>query len=263
MNELATPLLTRKQRYLWTLGNLLMFAGMYVLVYVGGLYAQEAYYRAAARGDSDLPLPLEAAVETLPAHDPQAMLRAPQPFQAPELNIASTQPVDLPVQPVDHSTITRIQIPSIDVDSKVVEVGWTVQDGATVWQVAKFAVGHHQGSANPGAGDNIVMAGHVGGAGPVFARLIEVEPGAHVVLYAEGQQYVYVVQDVVRVQEVGVSDEQRLRNAAYMHPTETEMVTLITCWPAAGPHAFDQRIIVQAVPFSSTQSQTIHSWSLR
>jgi hypothetical protein len=34
-----------------------------------------------------------------------------------------------------------------------------------IWQVAEYAVGQHRGSANPGEGDNIVLAGHVGGFG--------------------------------------------------------------------------------------------------
>ncbi len=246
------------RRWSWTLGNLLMFAGLYLLLYVGGVYADEAYLRAASRGDSTLPLPVAAVVETVPASAPEA-------FIAPNLNVASTAPLAGPGTTTNHSAVSRLVIPKINVDSKVVEVGWSMQDDVAVWQVAKFAVGHHQGSANPGEGDNIVLAGHVGGAGPVFADLIKLEPGDQVLLYSGGQEYLYVVRENLRVQEVGVPDEQRIKNAEYMHPTGSEVVTLITCWPPAGPNAFDQRVIIRAEPFQSAiQAEAAStSWTLQ
>ncbi|HEY1012472.1 MAG TPA: sortase [Herpetosiphonaceae bacterium] len=253
------------RRLAWTLGNLLMLAGCYLLVYVGGVYADEAYGRAAARGDSALPLAVAAPIDPAPAGDPLAGAAA---FVAPNLNAAA---LPVPAAPQPHvSSVTRIEIPSIGVDSKVVEVGWDlVDDGAggqaAVWQVAKFAVGQHRGSANPGEGGNVVMAGHVGGAGPVFARLIELKPGDQLTLNSRGQQYLYVVRESLRLQEIGAADEERLANAAYMDPTPEEMVTLITCWPATGPDAFDQRIVVRAVPFSAAApiDSAVSNWGVR
>ena len=46
-----------RQRLIWTLGNLLMFTGIYLLFYVGGVYVQIDYQRLAARGDNDLDVP--------------------------------------------------------------------------------------------------------------------------------------------------------------------------------------------------------------
>lgn len=231
----------RPHQISWTLGNLLMFAGLYLLLYVGGIYADEAYNRVAARGDNNLPLPV-AVIENVAESAPQA-------FIAPDLGAITTSSA-APAQP-HQSTVTRLVIPRIEVDNKVIEVGWTVENEVAVWQVAKYAVGQHKGSANPGEGGNIVMAAHVAGSAPVFHRLIEVVPGDQVIVYSAGQQYLYVVRDIQRVQEVGVSDEQRLANAAYMNPTDEEVVTLITCWPPTGPNAFDQRIVVRAVPFTT------------
>ncbi|MBM7846048.1 sortase [Herpetosiphon giganteus] len=239
----------------WTLGNCLLFCGMYLLLYVGGMYADDFYNQQAARGDSTLPL----AAPIIATPEPE--LGA---FQAPNLN--ANQPSDQPIanMPSDHSSISRIQIPRIDVDQKVIEVGWELIDGVATWQVAKYAVGHHQGSANPGEPSNIVLAGHVGGSAPVFDRLIETQPGDQIVLYSNGQQYLYVVQSNERVQEVGVSAEQRLTNAAYMNPTADETITLITCWPPTGPNAFDQRIIVRAVPYTSALEHPAGSnWQMR
>lgn len=248
------------QRIAWTCGNLFMLIGLLLLAYVGGTYADDAYNRSAARGDSDLPLPV-ALVEDVRQDSPQA-------FIAANLNSAAQPPSDSPAAPAQphQSTVSRIQIPQIGVDSKVIEVGWTVENEVAVWQVAKYAVGQHRGSANPGEGSNTVLAGHVGGSAPVFQRLIEVVPGDQVILTSAGQQFLYVVREVQRVQEVGVSDEQRLANAAYMDPTAEEMVTIITCWPPAGPNAFDQRIVVRAVPYANptvASDTSGASWNLR
>jgi sortase A len=245
------------QRITWTLGNILMYAGIYLLLYVGGVYADDAYNRAAARGDNDLPLPV---VEDVAASAPQA-------FIAPNLNAgAAASPANAAATAAHQSSVSRLVIPKIDVDNKVIEVGWTVENEVAIWQVAKYAVGQHKGSANPGEGGNIVMAGHVGGSAPVFHRLIELVPGDQIVVYSAGQQYLYVVRDTQRVQEVGVSNEQRLANASYMDPADEEMVTLITCWPPTGPNAFDQRIVVRAVPFATEADVDLDSganWGLR
>lgn len=168
------------------------------------------------------------------------------------------------------ATISRLVIPSIGVDSKVVEVGWEVveQNGqqVAVWQVAEYAVGQHRGSANPGDGDNIVMAGHVGGYGKVFKDLYYVQPGDAITVYSAGEQYLYVVQERLVVDEEGVSAEQRGANARYIESTGAEMVTLVTCWPATGPNKYSQRVIVRATPYrvdAAGQAPLLTQWSVR
>lgn len=258
----------RRAKLLWTLGNLFMLVGVVLLLYVGGIYSQAEYERYAARGDTDLPAP--AAV--VPQIDQE-----PAPFTAPILSSANSS---LPsgqvvgavpdVNPVHQSTITRVSIPSINVDSKVVEVGWEVQQlggqDVAVWQVAEYAVGQHRGSANPGEGTNIVLAGHVGGYGKVFKDLFYVKPGDQITLYSAGQQYLYTVDQRLLVTEEGVSAEQHAANAQLIAPTENEVVTLVTCWPPKGPDKFTQRVVVRARPFNAHftgQSATQSSWAIR
>ncbi|HMO59027.1 MAG TPA: sortase [Roseiflexaceae bacterium] len=243
----ATP----RARVMWTLGNLLMLVGVVIIAYLGGLAAHQEYQRYAARGDTEAPAPRDVS----PVIVEEA---APLPFIAPLLNsppaaagrVVSELPVDRFAQP---SSITRIAIPSIDLDSKVVEVGWDVveQEGrqVAVWQVAEYAVGHHRGSANPGDAENIVLAGHVGGYGKVFKDLIELQPGDRITIYSGDQQYLYTVSEQHMLLEEGVSEEQRAANAAYIAPGGSEMLTLVTCWPDTGPERFNYRIIVRAVPF--------------
>jgi sortase A len=255
-----------RAKLMWTLGNLCMLIGIVLLLYIGGVYTQASYGRYAARGDTDAPAPVAVA---------DAPNAEPAPFTAPVLTTASTDGQVVGAVPdaaraTHQSTVTRLVIPSINVDSKVVEVGWEVveQNGqqAAVWQVAKYAVGQHQGSANPGEGDNIVLAGHVGGYGKVFKDLYYVKPGDQITIYSAGQQYLYTVQEWLVLQEDGVAPEQRAANAQYVAPVGNEVVTLVTCWPASGPDKFTQRVIVRAAPFEAAgaiQMQTQSSWTMR
>jgi sortase A len=241
-------------RILWTLGNLFMLIGVVLLVYVGGVYVQADYDRYAARGDTDLPAPVAVSA---PAED------EPAPFTAPVLNAGSgitsegqvVSAVPDSAQMAKSPTVTRVAIPSIGVDSKVVEVGWDVEQQGdqqvAIWQVAKYAVGQHRGSANPGQGGNVVLAGHVGGYGKVFKDLFYVKPGDQITLYSNGQQYLYTIQQRLLVTEEGVSPEQHATNAQLIAPTDHEVVTLISCWPPKGRDRFTQRVVVQAIPFAA------------
>lgn len=262
---LPLPRAVRSRRSALMLGNLCLLAGIYLLLYVGGLYATEEYNRLAARGDSDLPPLAAPAVAAPPAPSIQEPVPSlmpqeaePAPFQLPVLRETGQAVGSVPVEPaIAPSTISRIVIPSIKVDSKVLEVGWTVQeqDGQqmAVWDVAKYAVGHHRGSANPGAGGNVVLAGHVGGYGRVFRDLYYVRPGDQITLYSAGQQFLYVVEERLLVTEEGMSAEQRAENARYIGAYSYEGVTLVTCWPASGPDKFTQRVIVRARPYATEQ----------
>ncbi len=234
-----------RRSLLWGLSNLLILAGLFLLLYVGGLYLFPIG-RAALR-------PSPPPARRAPALDVPALPGStPTPSPAlPVLNWDRPEISPLPTsRPLWHSEVLRIVIPAIGVDSPVVAVGWHVEEVGgqvmTVWDVARYAVGHHQGSGNPGEGTNIVLAGHSGGYGGVFRRLVEVQPGDEVMLYTAGGQYLYVVEEVLLLKEAGVPMEDRLNNARYMAPTEEERLTLITCWPV---HIYDHRVIVLAHPY--------------
>ncbi len=256
--------LSQRAKVLWTLGNLFMLIGIVLLLYVGGIYSQAEYERYAARGDTDVPAP--------PAVAPQED-QEPAPFVAPVLSSSDSAEgrvvSAVPVVNAEHAaTITRVRIPSISVDSKVVEVGWDVEkqggQDVAIWQVAEYAVGQHRGSANPGEGNNIVMAGHVGGYGKVFKDLYYVKPGDQIIINSAGQEYLYTVQERLLVTEEGVSPEQHAANAQLIAPTNQEMVTMVTCWPAKGPDKFKQRVVVRALPFTSaSQASEQSSWTVR
>jgi LPXTG-site transpeptidase (sortase) family protein len=264
-----------------------MLVGLYLLLYVGGLFADEQFNLMAAQGDSDIALPGVVA-QSPPARDdlsvrPSAEAQPsvtpavkPQPIVEPQPAVAA--PTAVPEKPAlpqfnnpgqgrelsslvpaaavgyGPSTITRIVIPKIKVDRKVVEVGWTLEQlngqQVAVWDVAKYAVGHHEGTANPGQAGNIVLAGHSGGHAYPFNDLYYLEAGDTLFLWSNGQQYKYTVAQRLVLDEIGpkVTFEQRRANAHYIEPTKEEVATLVTCWPLSGPNKFTQRVVIRAVP---------------
>ncbi len=138
--------------------------------------------------------------------------------------------------------VVRIAAPAIKLDTSVYEV--YVKNGA--WEVAEYAAGHHYNSLNPGEGGNIVISGHNNWKGEVFRYLEFLKPGDEIDLWTlEGKQYKYVVQEIRKLKEAGVSYQQRLKNAQVMNPTPYEQITLITCWPYT---TYTHRLVVIARP---------------
>ena len=265
-------------KMLHTLGNLLMLTGLYVLLYVGGLFADEQYnvYAAsgandertpvvrAGRGDEDIP----AVAASLPPLAPAASSATTPVKSSPEARMPRrlsmvepdggsegqlTNVVPAVAAETGPSTVTRIVIPAIEVDKKVVEVGWTVErqpDGQAVaiWDVDKYRVGHHRGTANPGGGGNIVLAGHSGGKAYPFNDIYYLKPGYLIQLYSNGDPHDYIVSEHILLDEDGQPLEKRVENARYIGPADEELVTMVACWPLTGPDKFKQRIVIRAKP---------------
>ena len=144
---------------------------------------------------------------------------------------------------------TRIVIPKIKVDTKIVEVAWhIVQEGgrlASVWEVADFAGGWHRGSAFPGNIGNTVISGHHNIKGEVFRYVVDLEEGDEVDVYVNEQRYPYAVKEKYILREKGVPDDVRNTNARWIAKTTDERLTLVTCWPYTNN---THRVIVVARP---------------
>lgn len=139
----------------------------------------------------------------------------------------------IPEQPkanAKFSPPTRLVIPKLGLDTAIVEV--TVDLGN--WQLADYAAGHHQGTANAGDGSNMVLAGHRDIRGSVFLRLNELQIGDDFKVYSANGVYRYIVNDILEVPptEIGV-----------MSPTVDATATLITCTPIG---IASKRLIVKA-----------------
>jgi sortase A len=155
------------------------------------------------------------------------------------------QPFPTPAQAQPN----RLVIPSINLDSKVIETRWRTvqQNGKTVnlWNVADYAVGFHFNSALPGAVGNTVMAGHNNIRGQVFRNLNNTKLGDEIFVFVGTEGYRYIVTEKHLIKEAGATLAEKLQNVNFIGPTDDVRLTLVSCWPyTSNTH----RIIVIAKP---------------
>jgi sortase A len=211
---------------------------------VPALPADVSLVDAPARPTS-VPAPAGIAPPTAAVVSPTISLRptvTPEPIGTTPtvvLTPTATPGADLPA-------LSAMRIPAIDLARTIVPA---LFDATAGWDVPKYQAGHHDGSAQPGDGTNIVLNGHVGGSDPVFDRLIDLATGDTIILYRGNTPFVYHVTEWTRIQVVGADPAAVAAEAArWLAPTSSEAVTLITCWPPSGPNAYDQRLIIRATP---------------
>jgi sortase A len=146
----------------------------------------------------------------------------------------------------------RIIVPSIELDSEIVPIGWYIveqENGPlSMWKVADYAVSWHKTSAYPGHGGNVVLNGHHNIKGEVFRYLVDIEAGDRVLLYVGDQAYYYEVSEKMILKEKGEPPEVRRQNAAWIAATEDERLTMVTCWPYTNN---THRLVVVARPVPS------------
>jgi hypothetical protein len=168
---------------------------------------------AASPPATAAPQPTAAAQRATAASQPAAQrpTAPPAPAAAPAAAWRPSQPV-------------RLVIADIGLDGRLASVGLD-KDRAPI--VPKHDIGWYNLSARPGAGENIVLWGHVlrfrdtPKVPAPFARLKELKPGAAVVLYdKDGGAHRYVV-----TQQLWVKPDQ----VEYILPRGKEMVTMVSC----------------------------------
>lgn len=138
----------------------------------------------------------------------------------------------------------RVQIPSLQIDAPVEDVGTEIKNGQLVWKVIADIVGHHRASANPGEPGNMVLTGHVESrsSGNVFLSLPEIQIGDEVIVTSAAGDFTYVVTNV----EVRHASETGVLSLGF-----EEKLTLITCVPDG---IYDHRVIVTAKPLEMVAS---------
>ncbi len=223
---------SRPAKVLRLLGNLLTIVGALVLLGVGAIYGYGLYERHLFEAE-------QANQESAPPASPVAKSDEPTPTATATAPLADTTPTPEPTIQSEPLPAVRILIPSIGVDSKVVEA--QIKDGE--WQVPKFVVGHLAGTAHPGQTGNGVYSGHVESisSGNVFANLAKVRVGDSIYLFTatEMLRYRVIETKVVRNTDVEV-----------LKPTPEPRITLITCtgtWDLA-TRDYTHRLIVVATP---------------
>ncbi len=193
------------------------------LVYFGG--------RGVSAEEQEPPRATATRVAASPAPEPPAATPAPAPAGPAEHALLAGEPaIPRPDMP------SRLLVPSISLDARVVEVGIVVENGKPVWDTAAFAAGYHKGTALPGTRGNTVMAGHISSPvskkGEVFKRLPEVRIGDRIEVVVGERRFVYEVAEVRLVTPATVQ---------VMEPTADATLTLITCYP---DRTYTKRLVV-------------------
>lgn len=178
-------------------------------------------------------LPLENGVPVMPAWDGTVRRFV---FETVEEATPLIEEVEEIVRPGE---VQRLIIPSINLDSDVVRQGIERVDGDLRYATANFDVGQY-GGFNPGEGENVVLAGHVGTrdgrGGHIFRDLQHVQPGDDVEIHTAQGMRRYVVTEILHVDADAVG---------VMESTGSEQVTLITCRLC---NVDCERLVVVAVP---------------
>jgi sortase (surface protein transpeptidase) len=152
--------------------------------------------------------------------------------------IASPQPV--PVPP------THVRIPSIGVDSALIDLGVDAT-GALVPPESAAVAGWFAGGPEPGDDGPALLAGHVDSRdGPgVFYRLRELEAGDRVeVARADGSTVVFIVTRVTQTAKTAFPTRQ------VYAPTPGPELRLVTCGGTfdRSVRSYRDNIVVEAVP---------------
>ncbi len=108
-----------------------------------------------------------------------------------------------------------------------------------------YAAGWQEQSALLGEPGNTVLNGHHNVYGSVFGRLHELEQYDQIILYSGEREFLYLVSQVMKVEERDATLAQRQENARWIMHSSDERLTLVTCWP---PTSNTYRLIVVAVP---------------
>ena len=195
----------------------------------------------------------DATPELLP--DWSATPEEPEPTEPPPTRRPPVPtPIPTPTSPPPaEEPPTRIVAPAIELDARVVPMGWEMvdHDGTLVseWVVPKKAAGWHLNSALPGHEENVVLSGHHNIEGKVFRYVVDLEPGDEITLYVGDTPYTYLVAEKYILKEAGMPLRVRKKNAQWIMPSGDERLTLVTCWPYEWP-GNSHRVIVVARPMS-------------
>ena len=190
----------------------------------GRTYTVQYFERARFEWHPDLP----------PAHQVQLGHMGRQYLQseqsAPEW---ARTPVSGPERAWDGVRPTRIRMPRIDLDTEIVEGGFSLRG----WDVARYTAVHYWPVAGfPGTPGNITIAGHVGYRDTIFNHLPTAAVGDDIVLSIDKAERRYRVTEILTVLP---------SDSWVMAPTRDETLTLITCVPIG---VYSHRLIVRATP---------------
>jgi hypothetical protein len=190
----------------------------------------------SAAGQADETAAAGAATQAAPT---EALTTAAAGAAAPVAAAATAIGIP-PVTPaLDPQPPTRLAIPEIGLDVPVEPMGWQMvaHEGVltTAWVLPQDAAGWHVNGAGVGGAGNLIISGSQAAGAAVFAPLTfgDVQPGQEVLVTdSAGAVYTYRITSVAEpLPIVGATAEEEAQAAAFVAPTETPRLTLITGWP--------------------------------
>ena len=202
-------------------GKVLIATGLLMFGFVGyQLWGTGLEYAQAQNElDEDFEELLASATSAPPATTvPATTASESPPPTAPPTTVATTSPPP-PIEPIVYANgdvVARIEIPSIGLDSKVVQ-GVTPED-------LKKGPGHYPDTPMPGELGNAAIAGHRTTYGEPFSNLDGVEPGAEIIVTTVNGRFVY------RATGSEVVSPAASEVVATTDPTVARL-TLTTCHP--------------------------------
>ncbi len=146
--------------------------------------------------------------------------------QAKPRRDARSQTVTEPPSPIAGSPVARLAIPRLELSAIVVE-GAEERD-------LRLGPGHIRGTALPGTGGNVGIAGH---RDTFFRPLRFIRKNDLIQVVTREREYEY------RVVSTQIVDRDDIR---VLYPSEAETLTLVTCYPFDFVGAAPKRFIVRA-----------------
>lgn len=206
--------MSRRSVVVWS-GRLLIAVGVLALLTAGFFYLQSALFQRASNRAFDR---LRAAHRSPAASQVRAALDTG--------SGAALFPAGVPT----GAEVGRIQIPSLHLSAIILQ--------GTGAGTLRRAVGHYPGSALPGQGGNVVLAGH---RDTFFRPLRHIRRGDRIILETARATVDYRVETTAVVSPSDV---------AVLAPSAGNILTLVTCYPfyyiGPAPHRFIVR--AQLVP---------------
>ncbi len=153
-------------------------------------------------------------------------------------------PTPTPESTLSLAPVSKIRMPSIDVDARIVPLG-ILPTGYMDVPKSPELVGWYNFTGKPGLGGNAVLSGHVDyvGVGPaVFWDLKELQAGDTIEIeLTDGTAITY---EVTAALDAAVDD---LDMESILAQTESESLTLITCSGSFVGGGYTNRLVVRAV----------------
>jgi LPXTG-site transpeptidase (sortase) family protein len=172
----------------------------------------------------------------------------------------ATETIEIP----DKPALSMIAIAALGIEDKeVVPAGVKLvkqPDGRKVaeWEVPEDGqtIGHRFDSADPGEGGNVVLWAH-NGQNPekyIVGKADQLKDGDVTTLTNEaGEKFYYKVAKRYFINALNPSPDDIANGIIAIGPSDTEKVTLVTCWPKVDlPNApkWSKRLIIESVPMT-------------